>query len=511
MSEADDIGYYEAGVGSGKTKIIIENMRKHEGKPHLYVVPTKALAEDIARRLIGSEHSKPTSGFMNSVKVVHSDTILAGERVAQVVLSRLLSAEGKRGVTLVTTKSFHDLFIMLENTQILKGFHIILDEGLKSAFTSQAFLDKSSCKLAKDLFYTTGNGNRKANLDKLSLITAILEGDMKRIPDGYYALKDNEALCEMLTFAKSKFFDVRMNWHEGRVDMAAGLRAEVFDDAGAVTIVLANFKNTALCKSLQATNDGRYEFVSLDTAAKDELFDTHKEKGSLVNIGYLLHLDDPATMTNLKKTVDGEPVWKHALAACDKFFSGLQDGFVWIYTINETFSHKARRASKGERIPTQNSGLDIHKQKNGVAVLATQNQPIALQTLLSEVLNCDVADLYMDDSFNHAYQTVGRCSIRNRAKQDKIYMLVLSKGIADRLLDTFEGSVDLGQLSNLPSLKAESNAERNRSIKKAAQDKNAGRVWEGKHRTAWNRYKAKCKQDDIQPMDRNAFYDWKYA
>lgn len=503
----DEIRFIGAGVGSGKTHQIIKDIQANAGKGHLYVVPTKQLGAEIENRLAKSEGRLPAY-YINNIVRVDSDT---SDNVVRDVILRV-NGSGKTGVTIITREAFHLLFIEMKNApSMLKDYHLILDEGLKSAFNYRARLDADKVPLAKSLFKEVDGqeGFYEINPAELYQVGNLLNGRQDKFK-GHQALFDSDSFMDMLRITASGFFRVVMEFTNKTVRMAAALEVDVFETVGSVTIVLANYLRTPMHKSLRASNDGRFKFIDMGVIYKEQLRNTHKDKGHLISIGHVLHPDDNASMTNLEKEIDGRAVWQRCCDAVEEFMpekDGIQN---YLYTLNKVFADK-RTLENGVKLPTLNSGIDDYRRMNDVAVLSVMNIDPDSQRLLAKVLGCPIEELYMDDSFNHAYQTVGRCSVRNAELDEPIIMIVLSKSIADDLLKTFEGSTSLGQISDLPCLKSMVNASRGENVSAAALERNRGNVWEGKHYSAWKRYKQKCKSEGTPPIDRNDWYDLNYA
>jgi hypothetical protein len=503
----DEIKFIGAGVGSGKTHQIIKDIQANSGKGHLYVVPTKKLSAEIEARLTKSDVKLDQPYFENIVRI-DSET---SDNVIRDVIIRI-NGSGKNGVTIITREAFHLLFIEMKNApNMLRNYHLILDEGLKSAFHYRARLDADKIPLARSLFKEIEGQPEfyEINAAELYQVNNLLNGREDKFK-GHKALHDSDNFMDMLRIVASGFFNVVMEFTNEWVRMAAALRVDVFDTVGSVTIVLANYLRTPMHKSLRASNDGRFKFIDMGVILKNQLRDTHKDKGHLISIGHILHPDDNASITNMDRELEGKFVWQHCCDAVEEFMpqrDGIQN---YLYTLNQKYAD-LRTLTNGIRLPTINSGIDDYKRMHDVAVLSVLNIDPDSQELLAKVLGCPIEELYMDDSFNHAYQTVGRCSIRNAELDDPINMIVLSKSIADDLLKTFEGSTALGQVSELPSLKKIVNASRGENVSAAALERNRGNVWESKHYSAWKRYKLKCKRSGTPPIDRNDWYDLNYA
>jgi len=503
----DEIRFIGSGVGSGKTHQIIKDIQANAGKGHLYVVPTKKLGKEIEARLARSDKGL-TSKYINNIVRVDSET---SDNVIRDVISRV-NGTGKTGVTIITRQAFHKLFIEMKNKpNMLKDYHLIFDEGLKSAFSYRAILDADKIPLAKSLFKEIDGqkGFYEINPSELYQAGNLLQGKQDKF-EGHQALFDSEHFMDILRITASGFFRVVIEFTDKTVRMAAALKVDVFETVASVTIVLANYLRTPMHKSLDASNDGRFRFIDMGEIYKEELRNTHKDKGHLISIGHILHPDDNASITNLKKEIDGRAVWQKCCDAVENFMPEKNGIQTYLYTLNKPFADK-RALKNGTKLPTENSGIDDYKRMSDVAVLSTRNIDPDSQRLLAKVLHCPTEKLYMDDSFNHAYQTVGRCSVRSAELNEPINMIVLSKSIADDLLDTFEGSTALGQISDLPSLKNMVNSSRGDNVRATTLKRNRGNAWESKHYSAWKRYKRKRKQESAPLMDRNDWYDLNYS
>ncbi|MDO8606352.1 MAG: hypothetical protein Q7R40_07450 [Phaeospirillum sp.] len=141
--------------------------------------------------------------------------------------------------------------------------------------------------------------------------------------------------------------------------------------------------------------------------------------------------------------------------------------------------------------------MDQYKGVHNVACLLVINPAPPVAKLLSAFTGLGLSEIYFATKFSHTYQTIGRCSLRDRHSEEPIKLVVLSKAEADKLAELFEGAEVVGQLGILPQL-----STLTRGVKAGSGEK----VDWSLHRKAYFKYRGRMKGQGIEPLSKEGWF-----
>ncbi len=233
------------------------------------------------------------------------------------------------------------------------------------------------------------------------------------------------------------------------------LRPGEFLSFRSVTIIMAIFNQSLLALFWRE----KYGITFREYETAHDLFDTHNLKGPLLRIHYSLHPDDTASRLNLERdwqTGSANGSVETQERVIDKIARAIENRFgpvPYCWSANSFFANSPYVLS-GIRMPQHCAGLDIYKRNDVVVSLYCENPPPWVKNLITQHVNIADAELYELWKLSHTYQTIGRCSLRNRDANREIDVVVISRDCANRIHELFPGSQIIGQLTDLPSYRS---------------------------------------------------------
>jgi len=471
------IRYLEEPVGSGKTGLVVDEIRIRDQESHLFVAPTIALAKEVEKRL-------RSSGVPN-VHLIYSDSSgSVTSRLNKLLLDRLPEVSQ---VVVITSAAFRDLLETIPPV-IARHYHVYLDEGLEAVTYLQFKADHFH--QYGDLLGFDESGYLKPASGCIQLLSQVAKRD-----DNIRKLGRENLLTpgfrSIAKYVSSDLYDVRARLTGKSVSIVAMLNPQRLQHFRSVTMVAAEWSQSIVAMAWKSAYG-----VTIEPFKHDKpLFNTHLEKGPSLSIYYCLHPDDKATVENLNRDYLTGEKSPHVAAsrrvisqigqAVQCFFEHRRLTYCW----NANKDHKSlARIMTGRQMPAKPSGLNEFENYDNVAALGCNNPPSWVKDLLIGFLRIETTDsdavdaLYRQWRFDHTYQSVGRCSLRKREHKAKNIAVVLSLQCAQDLHRLFEGSTIQGCLTDLPSFKQMDGVTRSttRHVYDASDNK-AWSLWRKRH------------------------------
>lgn len=219
-----------------------------------------------------------------------------------------------------------------------------------------------------------------------------------------------------------------------------------------VTMAVAAFELTLLPRLWQK----KYGIEFLPWPGAAELYDTHVEKGPLITIHFALHSGDLPSKQNLHRNSEtgdvNEPdpesrvIFKIAQQIEQLFSEGA-----YCWSANNSFGNE-KETLTGVRMPALSAGLDNFRRFDAVVSLLVINPQPWVKNAITQIFEIEDEELYELWRFGYTYQTIGRCSIRDRTSSRPIDIIVVSEHCAKQLAALFTGSKIAGQCTDLPRL-----------------------------------------------------------
>ncbi len=449
--DAKTIHFLEQPVGSGKTGLIISKISSEPLHSRMFVTPTIQLGKEVRQRL--------KEANVENIEFLYCDQDSTNESVRKRVKNSIIKHEfGERHVLILTTISFLNLLEEISPNHA-GHYNLYLDEGI-DAIKHEQFKAEHMEQFTELLSQTIHDAIKPAHgfNDLLN--------DVAKRPDRITKLgKENLLTPKYVTIAKmvtSPLYDVRANISNKSISAIAILKPNNFRYFKSVTMIAAIWSQSILALIWEKKHDVKIKPLTHNY----DLYDTHGKKGAGIEIYYCLHPDDKATGQNLSRDIiTGDVTNKflinqtilHSIAEnVDEFFS--RRGLKYCWNANKNFRNPNRVLS-GERMPARPSGLNEWKDIDNVAALVCLNPPTWVKNILLSFLDIDANDelesetIYRRWRLAHTYQTIGRCSLRDRNCKNGNVVVVLSKECAEDISKYFVGSKIVGRIGKLPSLK----------------------------------------------------------
>ncbi|MEP0941255.1 MAG: hypothetical protein ABJH63_18835 [Rhizobiaceae bacterium] len=482
-------------VGSGKTQAILHYLRDNLDAPYLYVTPTIVLCEEIYQRLqivLVDHHDLLREG---GVQLIVSDPNLDAVSVRASIAVREIEQNG-RGVVIVTEKAFQ--YLLSDMDDELKGsFKVFIDEGLppiRSVEFSPGDHDQFLKYFSQDArgFITAAKGCKGLIEDVVLRPGRLHENNLDDLDNPKF-----RTICEMV---HSGNYDVYLKT-ERKIQVVGLLSPMPMMAFASVTLVVAIFEQTLL--PIFWLQKYGVEFAPFDLGV--ELYDTHEAKGPSISIHHVLHERDNASKDVLQSNFEtGERRETDArkqviYAAAQQINRHFPNGaFCW--AANNDFKNPGN-VLEGDRMPAQSAGLDRYRRQDTVVSLVCINPQPWVKTALLEIFELDDDTLYELWRLSPTYQTVGRCSLRDRNSEREVQLVVISRRCAQQLSELFAGSRIVGQITNLPSFR-----DLRRRNKREQQNK---RVFTPADNTAYSKYKRRCLRKNEEPLAKEFWYEQK--
>jgi hypothetical protein len=483
------IYYLSQSVGSGKTHAAISYIERHPNQTYLYVAPTVQLVREIEQRIPSSiANCKAITARDGSNDLSDAST---AERILHFIRSNLWVSDF---VLIITTEAFKRIVTQLEITEA-KRISVFLDEGIE-AFRDATF-QGDDLDILTDIIEQDGYLLKPAPGQRQRLCD-IAYSEFKAHSNGD-VMKTSKPCRNLAELIVSDLFDCVGKISTKRIDAVGIVKPEVFCRFKQFTIIAAAFQRTLLGCVWKTKYGARLEAFELPMP----LWDSHRAKGSSIQVWHVLHPTDTSSVNNLSRNADtgesfnnsrlsrfrSDRVIERIAETVGKFFAGQP--FIW--SANNSFEDHSDILESGERLPVRSDGLDDFKEFHNVAALASINPTPHIGKLLSDFTGISRAEICFAMKFSYTYQAIGRCSIRDRGSEKAIKLVVLSKEEADAIVYLFEGAKMQGQLGSLSSLKS-------LATKSRANDR-PQRIKKPADRKARYKYEKRLEAIGVEPLD----------
>lgn len=468
------ITYLSAPVGSGKTQAIVEEIKSHPHKNYLYVTPTRDLAREIKARLDEAIEEE----FRKNVHLIVDEN----EPYVPTVIRRTITAvqdrnEDQSHTLIITTENFKALLMRMHEHQ-KRHYDVFIDEGMDAVDEVQ--FNTPQVGMFMELIEVGDNGEFFAKGTNNQLLEYVANNPKRLASIGREELS-GPGFRRLSYLITSDIYDVYGTVSERTIRAVAFLSPREFLPFNSVTMIMANFERSLIALFWQKKYG--IQFEAFDTSA--ELFDTHTAKGSKMIIYYALSPGDWPSKMNLERNWktgsstespdSGERVIDRISEVLGEKFSGQQ----YCWSANQHFTNE-KGALNNHRMPIKCAGLNQFKDFDIVFCLACMNPRPWVKSLITKHVKLGDTELYERWRFESTYQTIGRCSLRDRQSDREIVVVVISKRCAEQLASIFPGSEVAGQLTDLPNYTA---------MRKRRGPAKATSPYLKSDNTAWWRYK----------------------
>ena len=471
-----------AAVGSGKTRAAVCWMSSpiNATRNFIYVAPTIELGTQTAGNLRAAL-SDAVGPVVRNVHLVNSSTVEGKTRVE--ALRAVNSVEGQEGqIAILTTQTLLDILAGITRPEL---WSVILDEAFEPA-TFDTFGLGADAKGGWDYFsevfeVDAGDGFRIVpKAGKKALVADIADGRFSIVGSKYEGLQRIAAAvanparrCELMvsdrvaslingdTLPAPAKKGAASESPDGVLEYSSYVAPEYFGGFRDVLFLSALFEQTVLyhlwTKALGVTFEEHPDFPA------DQLKDTHKEQGRFLAVGHLLNHEDNSSIENLSRNVftgmtgerrPGQRVLDHIIRTASGHFEERR--FLLQTNVGKGYEDgKSLVPSNATVIPAYAHGMDKWKDvDNVVALCITNPNPQRMQWVMKRT-GMTAKAVTLSFRVHSCYQALGRCSIRCHVPTDTA-KTVLVAGVEDaRFLQAlFPGSLWLGQVGDLPSLKA---------------------------------------------------------
>ena len=466
-----------ASVGSGKTRAAVRWMTDpaNHARNFLYVAPTRALGEETTIN-IRAAIAALSGPVVRNVHLVNSDTVEGKTRVE--ALRGINAVEGAEGqIQILTTQTFLDVLASIRKPAL---WTVILDEAFAPA-TFDTFSLGADARGGWDYFREVFDvdrqqGNRIVPKEgRKALVADLADGLLNRTGGKFEGLQkvaravaNPASRCELVftprvstLLAGEELPPKKKEAAESVLEYASYIAPEYFRGFHEVLFLSALFEQTVLyhlwTRALGVTFEAHPEFPV------EMLRDTHTEQGRFLAVGHLLHEGDTSSKENLGRSLlTGEPgertqgqrVLDHVIRTAAAHFGEAR----FLLQTNKATGYEAGRAlvpSNADPIPAYAHGLNRFQGVDNVVALCVTNPTPQQLAWVKERTGMAGAEVTKSFRIHTQYQALGRCSIR-RAEQTTDPKTVLVAGADDArfLHGLFPGSLWLGQVGNLPSIRS---------------------------------------------------------
>jgi hypothetical protein len=472
------VHFLEQAVGSGKTGLVVSRIASASTESHIFVAPTIELGKEVKERLL-SAGAQNVHQLFNEAR---SESVV--KRAMRLINGR---APRERHVLIVTGKTFRAILADLSPV-LAQHYHLYLDEGMNAVEYVQ--FQAENMEQYTRLLSTNRDGLLvPAHGGKELLENVATRDDLVRKQGKENLLTKN--FVNIASLVTSGLYDVRARITDNSIRAVALLRPHRFQAFRSVTMVAAIWSQSILAMVWSQ----RYGVKVEALAHNCELYDTHKAKGPRMEIYYCLHPRDRASSENLQRDVvtgeKGAPILsqRQVISSIAQTVHGFfaNRGLDYCWSANDRFKNN-HETLKGERMPVVAAGLNKWQHIDNVAALASMNPPTWVKGILLEFLDIDPNDtdasdeVYRQWRFAHTYQTVGRCSLRDRNSDRPKVVVVLSLQCAEDLAAVFPGASIGGCITELPCFADKDALKRRReAVRYDASDNKAWSLWRKRH------------------------------
>jgi hypothetical protein len=476
-----------AAVGSGKTRAAIAHMARpaNASRNYIYVAPTIELGTQTTESLRATLASA-VGPVVRNVHLINSKTVEGKARSEALrSVNEVMGSEGC--IVILTTQTFLDILAGITRPG---QWNVILDEAFSPAtfdtfplgkdihkdweYFSEVFdvVPEQGYRIVpkagmKDTVGALADG--RFNLDKGRL--AGLTGIAK-------AVSNPASRCELVASARvqalingeplppkrGKAVDSDETTHV--LEYASYISPDYFGGFREVLFLSALFEQTVLyhlwTKALGVTFQEHPEFPA------ELLRDTHGEQARFLAVGHLLNKDDTSSRDNLGRNlltgqtgekVQGQRVLDHLVRTASAHFEDAK--FLLQTNVGTGYEEgKSLLPSNAIPIPMFAHGLNKWQDIDNVVALGVTNPNPQQLAWTKERTGLNSKQVTQAFRIHTIYQALGRCAIRN-AEQTSTPKTVLTSGVEDAkfLHNLFKGSLWLGQVGNLPSVRVTASRE----------------------------------------------------
>lgn len=468
-----------AAVGSGKTRAAVAHMARpvNASRNFLYVAPTIELGEQTADNL--RDALAATAGpLVRNVHLVNSRTVSGKTRYE--ALRGINEVHGEDGqVHVLTTQTFLDILAGIERPHL---WSVILDEAFSPA-TFDSFglgvdVHEGWAYFSEVFEVDVAQGHRILPKEgRRQLVGDLADGRLNRAGGKYEGLQkvakavsNPASRCELVVTPRVAALvnggalpAKRKEAAESVLEFASYISPEYFQGFREVLFLSALFEQTVLyhlwTKALGVTFEAHPEFPA------EMLRDTHAEQGRFLAVGHLLHERDTSSRENLGRNLltgqpgeraQGQRVLDHIIRTASAHFEESR----FLLQTNVGTGYELGRPlvpSNAVLIPAFAHGLNCYQDLDNVVALCVTNPNPQQLGWVRKRTGMTAREATQSWRIHSVYQALGRCSIR-KAEQSADCKTVLVAGVDDaRFLHAlFPGSLWLGQVGDLPSMKTTS-------------------------------------------------------
>ncbi|MCA0920233.1 DEAD/DEAH box helicase family protein [Pseudooceanicola nanhaiensis] len=482
-------------VGSGKTQAVLEHIRDNLGVGYILVAPTIMLCEEVYKRALKVLVNHPEYINNGPLRLIVTD-----EQKDEGVYQRAVKAcddfdDATPPIIILTTKTFEYLVDHLQD-HFKARFDVFIDEGLPPIrLVRFAPGDKSSyldfLSINENHLATPANGKRE-----------ILEW-AAFTPNKLYGQQldhlNTAPFRDIAELVLSPHFDAFLWETDKSIEVIGVFSPQKLLPFRSITLVVAIFERTLL----PLLWEKRYGISFENSPAAANLFDAHTAKGAQMAVWHVLCEGDLPSKNNLERnfetheTNEPDPRKQVIFEAARQINARFPDG-AYCWAANTSFKN-TDSVLEGKRMPANSSGLNEYKNFDTVVSLVCINPPPWAKHRMLELFDLDQDQLYELWRFSHTYQTIGRCSLRVRERENPINVVVTSSFCADQVLNLFEGATKKGQITNLPRLSKLAHHEKvtlGIGINYTKQDN-----------TAYSKYRSRLKKKGQEPMEKHEWYE----
>jgi hypothetical protein len=465
-----------AAVGSGKTRAAVAHMANpaNSTRNFLYVAPTVELGTQTEANLREAIAKVDHAGVRN-VHLINYRT--AEGKARAVALQSINEVRGHEGqVVVLTTQTFLDVLASIARPEL---WAVILDEAFAPAtfdtFGLGADVQEGWAYFSDVFQVDAAEGYRIVPKEgRKGLVADLADGRLNRAGGKYEGLQkvaravsNPAARCELVVTPRVAALiegrplpAKRKESSESVLEYASYIAPEFFQGFREVLFLSALFEQTILyqlwTKALGVTFEPHPEFPA------EMLRDTHGEQGRFLAVGHLLHRDDNSSKENLGRNlltgepgekVQGQRVLDHIIRTASAHFSDSR--FLLQTNVNSGYEEgKALVPVNATVIPAHAHGLNRYQDTDNVVALCVTNPNRQQLVWVRDRTGMTARQVTQSFRIHTAYQALGRCSIR-RAEPTSAPKTVLVAGVDDAqfLHSLFPGSLWLGQVGELPSLR----------------------------------------------------------
>lgn len=481
-----------AAVGSGKTRAAVLHMTSaaNAARNFIYVAPTIELGTQTTEALQRALAVTVTPG--RNAHLINSRTVEGAARVE--ALRSVNEVTGEEGcIQVLTTQTFLDILSGIARPAL---WSVVLDEAFSPAtfdtFGLGSDVHEGWSYFSEVFAIDPDQGHRILPRDgKRALVDDLAGGRLSRVGGKYEGLQkvakavsNPASRCELVVtprvaalLAGEALPAKRTGSSEASksvLEYASYIAPEFFNGFREVLFLSALFEQTVLyhlwTKALGVTFEPHPEFPA------EMLRDTHAEQGRFLAVGHLLHKEDSSSKETLGRnlftglpgeTVQGQRVLDHLVRTASAHFKDSR--FLLQTNVGMGYEDgKALVPSNAVVIPAYAHGLNKFQEVDNVAALAITNpnpQQLAWVKARTGMTSPQVTQSFR---IHTAYQALGRCSIR-KAEPTSAPKTVLTAGKEDAkfLHALFPGSLWLGQVGDLPCVRATAAKSTNKEDGKA--------------------------------------------